>query len=254
LVTGILLIPTPLRVQGTLSLTPAKPTEIFVEVPGRLVSLNVKDGDYVDEKTVLATLSNPEKQLEYEQLLQQHDSSYIKSLWYNTTPKTREQYKESLNLEQKLEQAVSKISDQLDKLTIVAPRSGQLEAHLILDQTDIDLIRSKNPNDKPTAWVKIYGTSEKTHKSYVSEVALRNRDEIPAELSNVAGGEIATKQDEKTGQVKPLTAVFEVIIPIDNADLMLQPGLRGFAKIDAGHSTLAWWLWRMAVKTFHFTL
>jgi len=51
-----------------------------------------------------------------------------------------------------------------------------------------------------------------------------------------------------------LTAVFEVIIPIDNPDLLLQPGLRGFAKIDAGHSTLAWWLWRLVTKTFHFTL
>ena len=36
LVTGILLIPTPLRVQGTLVLTAAKPTEIYAEVPGRL--------------------------------------------------------------------------------------------------------------------------------------------------------------------------------------------------------------------------
>jgi putative peptide zinc metalloprotease protein len=49
-------------------------------------------------------------------------------------------------------------------------------------------------------------------------------------------------------------AVFEAIIPIDNPDLRLQPGLRGFAKIDAGHSTLAWWLWRMISKTFHFSL
>ncbi len=53
---------------------------------------------------------------------------------------------------------------------------------------------------------------------------------------------------------KPLTAVYEVIIPIDNPDLLLQPGLRGFAKIDGGHSTLAWWLWRLVTKTFHSTL
>jgi len=102
--------------------------------------------------------------------------------------------------------------------------------------------------------VKIYGTSETTWKSYVSETARRNQEEVPAELATPAGGEIATKQDEKTGQNKPLTAVFEVIIPIDNPDLLLQPGLRGFAKIDAGHSTLAWWLWRLVTKTFHFTL
>jgi len=39
LVTGILLIPTPLRVQGTLVLTVAKPTEIYAEVPGVLKKL-----------------------------------------------------------------------------------------------------------------------------------------------------------------------------------------------------------------------
>ena len=62
------------------------------------------------------------------------------------------------------------------------------------------------------------------------------------------------KPDPKTQQAKPLSAVYEVIIPVDNADLTLQPGLRGFAKIDGGHSSLGWWLWRLITKTFHFTL
>ena len=93
-----------------------------------------------------------------------------------------------------------------------------------------------------------------TFKSKVAEIAKRNRDEIPPELSNLAGGEIATKPDPKTGQVKPLTAVYEVIIPVDNPDLQLQPGLRGFAKIDGGTHTLGWWLWRLITKTFHFNI
>jgi putative peptide zinc metalloprotease protein len=232
---------------------------------------------------VLATLSNPEKQVEYEQLEEQHNASYVKALWFSTSPETRAQELQAREMERQLEEALSKLSEQIDKLTIVAPCDGQvigvphqstvgqylktgkpffemgdphkLEAHLILDQTDVDLINSMGHGNKPTtAWIKIYGTSETTWKSYVSEVARRNREEVPDELSNAAGGEIATKQDEKTGKAKPLTAVFEVIIPLDNSDLLLQPGLRGFAKIDAGHSTLAWWLWRLLTKTFHFTL
>src|SRR3954451_20084160 len=55
---GVLLIPTPLRVQGTLVLTAAKPEEVYAEVPGRLMELKVKDGDIVKAGTVLATLSN----------------------------------------------------------------------------------------------------------------------------------------------------------------------------------------------------
>ena len=282
LVTGILLIPTPLRVQGTLVLTVAKPTEIYAEVPGRLVSLNVKDGEHVKAKAVIATLSNPEKQLEYEQLLEQHDSSSVKAIWYRMSPSTRPLRVQALQMEKTLEETLTKVSEQIDKLTIVAPRDGQvigvphkstlgqylktgkplleigdpkkLEAHLILDQGDIDLIHSRNESVKPTAWVKIYGMSEKTFRSYVDEVAKKNRDEIPESLTTNTGGEIATKQDQKTGQAKPLNAVFEVIIPLNNEELLLQPGLRGFAKIDAGHSTLAWWIWRSVTKTFHFTL
>ena len=283
-VTGVLLIPTPLRVSGTLVLTVAKPTEVYALVPGRLVSLKVKDGEVVKAGAVLATLSNPEKLLEYEQLLEQHDSNHVKAVWYGSRPDTsnRGQAEKFRQNEQQLEEPLSKLSEQIGMLTLSAPRDGQvlgvphrstigsylkpgkpfcemgdphkLEAHLILDQSDVNLIVSRDKNNMPTAWVKVYGTSETTFKSYVSEVAQRNQEEVPNELSNNAGGEIATKQDQKTGQSKPLTPVFEVIVPVDNPDLLLQPGLRGFAKIDAGHSTLAWWIWRSISKTFHFTL
>ena len=40
----------------------------------------------------------------------------------------------------------------------------------------------------------------------------------------MAQGEVASKPDPKTGAAKPLTAVYEVIIPIDNPDLKLEPG------------------------------
>jgi putative peptide zinc metalloprotease protein len=124
-----------------------------------------------------------------------------------------------------------------------------LAAHLIVDQSDIDLIRLGR-----RAWVKVYGRAETTYASEVAEVAKRNRDEIPPELSHMAGGEIAGKADPKTGQIKPQTAVYEVIIPIENLQLTLQPGLRGFAKIDGGTHTFGWWLWRLITKTFHFTI
>jgi putative peptide zinc metalloprotease protein len=70
----------------------------------------------------------------------------------------------------------------------------------------------------------------------------------------VAGGDIAGKADPKTGAIKPQTAVFEAIIPVENPGLWLQPGLRGFAKIDGGTHTLGWWLWRLITKTFHFNI
>ena len=70
----------------------------------------------------------------------------------------------------------------------------------------------------------------------------------------MAGGEIAGKADPKTGAIKPQNAVYEVIIPIENPKLTLQPGLRGFAKIDGGTHTFGWWLLRLIYKTFNFSL
>src|SRR6516165_714912 len=64
LVCGILLIPTPLRIDGTLVLKLAKPQEVYAEIEGRLVELSVKDGDWVTKDTVIAKLSNPSKEKE----------------------------------------------------------------------------------------------------------------------------------------------------------------------------------------------
>ena len=284
LVAAVLSIPTPLRVQGTLVLSAAKPTEIYAEVPGRLMSINVKDGDQVKEGDILMTLSSPEKQLDYLQLQEQIDANHVKGVWNShlSDSSSRAMSVQYFKAEADLEPAIAKIEEQRAKLTLIASRDGQvmgvphkevigeflkpgkplfeiadptkLEAHLILDQSDINLIAETGKEHTATAWVKVYGTSETTWKSYVSAISPRNAEEIRPEMSNTTGGEIATKQDQKTGGAKPLTAVYEVIIPIDNADLMLQPGLRGFAKIDGGHSTLAWWIWRSITKTFHFTL
>jgi putative peptide zinc metalloprotease protein len=278
-VAGILLIPTPLRVKGTLLLTAARPAEIYAEVPGRLIELKVRDGQPVKKDQVLAVLSNPEKQRELLQLQEQHDTYFVKSLWFGQVPDLdyRARAREHEQMARDLEPAIEKVADQVGHLILVAPRDGiaigvphketvgqylkpgkpfcevgdphLVEAHMILDQSDIDLVR---PGSR--AWVKIYGDSETTFRSQVSEIAKRNREDIPPELSNTAGGEIATKQDTKTGQVKPLNAVYEVIVPIDNPQLLLHPGQRGFAKIDGGTHTLGWWLWRLITKTFHFNL
>ena len=275
----VLLIPTPLRVQGTLRLTTAKPAVIYPETPGRLVTMNFRDGDEVKAGQVIAALSNLELQREYRSKLGEVDTYQSKAANYRMSSnivdaRLAQQAEEHAGM---LEDTVAKYDEQIGKLTMVAARDGRvmglphpetigqwvkpgkpfcevgdprkLEAHLILDQADIDLIDVNR-----RAWVKIYGDSERTIRSYVGEVSQRNREEIPAELSNLAGGEVATKQDPKTGSPKPLTPVFEIVIPVDNADLALLPGTRGFAKIDGGHAPLGWWLWRLLTKTFHFTL
>ena len=282
---GVLFIPTPLHVQGTLVLTAARPAEIYPEVEGQLVEIHVRDGDRVTQGEVLATLSNLPKMRERLALTEQVDVNMAKAAAYDTTLSHIEhgianQLRANAAA---LNPAVEKVNEQIAKLSLYAPRDGfalgvphpettgswikpgekpfcevadprKLEAHLLLDQSDVDLVRMDRDAGGPRVWIKIYGDSEHTRRSYVEQVARRNSEEIPPELSNLAQGEIATKPDQRTGTAKPLTAVYEVIIPVENPDLLLQPSQRGFAKIDCGHCTLGWWLWRTVTKTFHFTI
>lgn len=278
-VAGVLLIPTPLRVSGTLVLRPADQAIVYSEVPGRLVELKVRDGDAVYKGDLIATTSNPEKFREREQLQMEQNINLVKYEFHNgsislTDRGMAQQYLEQA---QAIEPLLTKVSEQIDRLNLFAPRDGivmgvphgetlgqwlepgkpfceigdpvQMEARLILDQSDIDLFGKGSK-----AWVKIYGNSERTISSQVTQIAERSREEVPPELSQLAGGEIATEPDQQTGQVRPLKPVFEIVIPIDNPDLTLQTGQRGFAKIDGGTCTLGWWLWRLVTKTFHFTL
>lgn len=298
IVTAILFIRTPLRVQGTFVLRLAKPDIVYAEVEGRLVELNVKNGQWVTKDTVLAKLSNPEKQKELLQRQLDHDVNFHKFLWYDRTPDrdSKAQAMRFKELADNAEPIIENITHQIGKLTLVANRDGQvvgaphrvnvgqwlkpgkpldadplaerpsqtradkpffceigdphkLEAHLILDQSDINLSQVDG-----VAWLKVDGRAEVTIKSKVSEIAQRASDQVPAELSNLTEGEIASKPDPKTGAAKPMNAVYEVIIPVDNSTLELEPGLRGTAKIHVGNYTLAWWLRRWWNKVFNFQL
>jgi putative peptide zinc metalloprotease protein len=278
-VIAILSIPTPLRIQGTLVLKLAQPEEVYAEVEGRLVDLNVRNGDWIKKDTVLAKLSNLTKEKELAERQQEHDIAFHKALWYFQSPEleNRAQAKQQEEFAEELDAMIEKISDQIGKLTLISKRDGQvigsphqetvgqlvkpgkafceigdphrLEAHIIVDQSDIHLIDSGRK-----VWVKVYGRAERTYKGEVSEIAAHTREEVPTELSNMAGGEVPSTPDPKTGVAKPISGVYEVIVPLDNPDLNLTPGQRGTAKIDGGTYKLAWWIWRWWNKMFNFQI
>jgi putative peptide zinc metalloprotease protein len=278
-VAGILMIPTPLRVAGTFVLSVSKPEVVYAEVPGNLKGMPVRDGEWVKEGDLIATLSNPEKMRERTRLQSDQETNFAKAAWYGATNTndSRALSIQHFQMAQDLEPTIQKVSEDIHKLTLVAHRDGKvmglphpetlgqhlkpgkpfcevgdphkMEAHMILDQGDLELVRLNR-----RAGIKVYGDSEVTWRGRVSEIAKKNRDEIAPELSNAAGGEIATKQDPKSGQAKPINAVYEIIIPLENPNLILQPGQRGLAKIDGGTYTIGWWLWRLISKTFNFMI
>ena len=185
---GILLIPTPLRIQGTLVLKLAKPEEVYAEIEGRLVELNVKNGDWVTKDTVLAKLSNPERKKSWSQRTARPGNQLAPrpaGIGQSPELENRAQAKRHEEFAEKLEPTIEKIAEQIGKLTLIANRDGQvvgsphketvgqwvkpgkpfceigdphrLEAHLIVDQSDIHLIKPGSD-----AWIKIYGRAE-TH-------------------------------------------------------------------------------------------
>ena len=292
LVTAILLIPTPLRIQGTLVLKLAKPEVVYAEVEGRLVELNVKNGEWVTKDTVLAKLSNPEKQKELLEQQHDHDVNWSQVRCGSTSSPEREnraQAKRHKEFADKVEPIIKNITDQIGKLTLVANRDGQvvgaphrrtsasgssrasradrrgasadkpffceigdphqLEAHLILDQADIHLISpAARPGSRSTARPR----SPSRARSARSPRGPATRS--PPSCPTWPRARSPPSPTPRPGAAKPLTAVYEVIIPIDNPDLKLEPGLRGFAKIDGGTYTLAWWLVRWWNKIFNFQL
>ena len=90
LIAGILAIPTPLRIDGTLVLKLAKPQEVYAEVEGRLVELSIREGDWVTKDTVIAKLSNPSKEKELAEKQQEQEIAFHRARWYRTEPRARE--------------------------------------------------------------------------------------------------------------------------------------------------------------------
>src|SRR5262249_9380125 len=152
--------------------------------------------------TVLAQLSNPDKQKELIQRQSDQEINFTKFVFFNRSPERehRAQAKQHKEHADKLEPIIQKVTEQIGKLTLVAGRDGQivgaphrstigqwlkpgksaiadktinydkpffceigdphrLQAHLILEQSDIHLIGLDR-----TAWLKVYGKAEKTYK------------------------------------------------------------------------------------------
>ena len=168
-----------------------------------------------------------------------------------------------------LEEALTKIHEQIASLRLIAPRDGQVmglphpettgqwsqAAREVGDPHQAERDPRPEPSTSsarvtgpglPMAPLRTPGRARSVRSPSATVTTFLPSSRTPAAANK--------EQDLKTGESKPITAVYEVVIPIDNSDLALQPGLRGFAKIDGGTSTLGWWIWRMLAKTFHFTL
>lgn len=124
----------------------------------------------------------------------------------------------------------------------------KMEAILIIDQSEIEFVRK---NDVVNIKLDAYPLT--TWKSTVTEIARREAESTPRQLSNEGGGELATKKDSR-GRSKPLRSSYEARVFLQNDNGGLKPGFTGRAKIECRSRTLAQLLWRYLMETFRLRL
>ena len=121
------------------------------------------------------------------------------------------------------------------------------EAHIAIDQDDIDFVR-----ENQAVAIKLDEVPYRTFYSKISEIGPEIKISS-RHLSSKSGGELMSKSDE-SGMERPINTTFQALAAIDDPDGKLIQGLRGTAKVYANWQPLGQRMWRYLVRTFNFKL
>ena len=122
----------------------------------------------------------------------------------------------------------------------------QKEAVLVIDQQEIEFLQP----GQPVKLLLEQRTSTLLHGE-ILEAAKQEVRTLAPQLSQHAGGEIATQRDD-AGQERPLTTCYRVRVRLTQSIDIPYHGARGHALVHVGSQTLAQWLYRFLSHTFHF--
>ncbi len=272
-------LPLPYRVRAMAHIQPADPQLVWVEVPGVLVELHVRDGDRVKKGQLLARLENHDKKQEWlaaRASLKQQEL-LATTLELSKDPARRAEAVRARQQAAELRRLVERIEAELkllelrancDGVVMGAPRPEHvgsfleegtlfckvgdphhLEARLYIDQAYIGLVELGQEVD-----IKLYTAADMTIHGRIALISKVDAGTLPQELSNKAGGEIPTKTDPATGQEVPISVLYEAVVPLDWDSLPrpIAPGCRGVAKIHVAPRPLAWRAWRLIRHTLGF--
>jgi putative peptide zinc metalloprotease protein len=125
----------------------------------------------------------------------------------------------------------------------------RLEAVLVVDQVDIDLL-----DEGDVVHLQLEAYPNHIVHSKVAKIANDKLEASPPALSIQHGGELDTRTDAM-GVARPLHPSYQVRTGvIERDDLFLQVGMRGKAKISTPWKPLAYRVYRYLSRTFHFEL
>ncbi len=297
---AFLFLPLPYRVYCSLEVQPHKPDPVYIEVVGKLTTLNVKPGQSVEAGTMLAELQSIDLELAVAELTGRRDqlSAQLDSL-------RRQRYQSAGSelqipqIQKSLDAVEGELREKktdLDRLHLVARRGGvvfpppsmpkrprqdgklttwngtplekrnlgatfqpgtlfcqigdpgKFDAILVVDQSDIESIHLDQK-----VKVMLDESPGKVYEGEITEISPEEMKALPKQLSNKSGGSLETKTDE-SGVSKPASTSYEARVPLDDAEGILIPGLKGEAKISADFHSLGWRTWRFLQRTFHFKL
>ncbi len=124
----------------------------------------------------------------------------------------------------------------------------RMEAVLVVDQADIDLLELEDEAD-----IKIDSAKLETFSGIIRQISEMDMKETPESLSTQVGGRLNTEMDS-SGKLRPISTSYQARVPLDNVKVPLRAGYRGQAKIYVGWKSLGWRLYRFLSKTFSFEM
>ncbi|MCS7304001.1 MAG: biotin/lipoyl-binding protein [Thermoguttaceae bacterium] len=132
LVLAALAIPLPHYVTCPVEIRPSGATPVYVEVPGRLVTVLARPGQWVQAGQLLVELQNPEAQLDIARLEAMRDEYQLRvqtTRWQQVRdPEAAAQLRQLEEALRSVEEQLAKRREDLGRLKLVAPKAGMVFA------------------------------------------------------------------------------------------------------------------------------
>lgn len=136
---------------------------------------------------------------------------------------------------------------QSDLLCLVGD-PAKMEAVLVVDQADIDLVHEDDEVD-----MKIDSARLNTLTGYIGQISQSDMKVTPENLATQTGGALDTEMDA-SGHMRPLSTSYQARVPLENVDVPLRAGYRGQAKVYVGWKSIGWRFYRFLARTFRFEM
>lgn len=125
---------------------------------------------------------------------------------------------------------------------------AKMEAVLVVDQHDIDLVEEGDEAD-----IKIDSARLDTFSGKIEKISEMEMDVAPESLGVQAGGKLDTEMDS-SGRLRPISTSYQARVPLENIDIPLRSGYRGQAKIYVGWKSVGWRVYRFLTRTFRIEM